>query len=484
MYSQQPMKRKRKRGGRPKPRQIQVVTTGRSSDIFRQESTVNKNNLITLHSSYENKVSKDLKIGLMNVQRVTDNKTNIIEDCILDNNFDMFFMTETWLAPVADEPRVTAFTPPSHSTVSCPRLTGQGGGISTTSHSFLSSHLKQNAILDFISFECSKVTIHMKGNVITIFCIYRPPPSKENKFTVPQFLSEFETFLDSYVLQLNSVLIFGDFNFHVDCPSDFYVKKFLEILEVRDLTQWIDKPTHIAGHTLDLVISKNVSFVSDFSVLQTCFSDHFLITVSISFDKMKKPQRTIHSRDLRSIDDAAFWLDLIDVSNAVIASDNKAATYSAELSSALDLHAPLRERRVTDRPSAPWMTSDILSLKADRRKAERRWRKSGSKEDMLVFKSLLFKFNELVKVTKKLYYEAKISAADSSKYLYGLVSHFCSKNKSSIIPDNVPLNTLPNLFIEFFTSKITKIRTAFSSDSCQSFNDVSFVGSKLTHFQP
>ena len=134
VYSQQPMKRKRKRGGRIKPAPIKVITTGRSGSIHRHESTVNKSNLITLHNTYEKKTSKDLKVGILNVQRVTDNKINIIEDCISDNAFDLFFMSETWLAPLGDEPRVTAFTPPSHSTVSCPRLTGQGGGISITSN--------------------------------------------------------------------------------------------------------------------------------------------------------------------------------------------------------------------------------------------------------------------------------------------------------------------------------------------------------------
>ena len=81
-----------------------------------------------------------------------------------------------------------------------------------------------------------------------------------------------------------------------------------------------------------------------------------------------------------------------------------------------------------------------------------------------------------------MFYEAKISASNSSRYLYGLVSHFCNKNKSSIFPNNVPLKNLPNLFIEFFTSKITKIRTTFSQDSCQTFSDISFHGSKLTNF--
>ena len=95
---------------------------------------------------------------------------------------------------------------------------------------------------------------------------------------------------------MKNVLILGDFNFHVDCPSEFYVKKFLELLNIRCLSQWINEPTHIAGHTLDLVISKNVSFNSDFHVSETGFSDHFLISFSISFERMKKPQRKIHKR--------------------------------------------------------------------------------------------------------------------------------------------------------------------------------------------
>ena len=56
VFSQQPMKRKRKRGGRIKPAPIKVVTTGRSGSIHRHDTTVNKSNLITLHNTYENKI--------------------------------------------------------------------------------------------------------------------------------------------------------------------------------------------------------------------------------------------------------------------------------------------------------------------------------------------------------------------------------------------------------------------------------------------
>ena len=474
-------KKKRKRGGRIKPRPINVVTTGTSGQTT-QNRSANKNNLITLSNTYEKKVSKELKVGLLNIQAVGV-KENLIEDLILENELDMFFMTETWLKPSGDEVRVSALTPPSHRTVSCPRPT-LGGGISLTSDKLLLSHLKSNPILNvFNSFECFRTQISVKCSNIVVFCIYRPPPSRENKLTIPQFMSEFEIFLDTYTLDLKNVLIIGDFNFHFECHKLANVKYIMELLEIRNFSQYIKEPTHKAGHTLDLVIAKNVSFKSGFTVSKMCFSDHYLITFQICFEKMKRPQRNIMSRDLRSIDDAAFWLDLIDINSTVLSSQNKAAVFSAELASALDRHAPLRARRVTDRPSAPWMTGDIKSLKADRRKAERRWHKTGLECDKMIFKSITDKLNKLITSSKKLFYEAKISASKTSKFLYQLVSNFYDKKKSSILPNNVPFNLLPNMFNDFFCSKISKIRSSFNAHSTQSFSDVAFSGNALSVFK-
>ena len=41
---------------------------------------------------------------------------------------------------------------------------------------------------------------------------------------------------------------------------------------------------------------------------------------------------------------------------------------------------------------------------------------------------------------------------------------------------------MPDTFIEFFTSKITKIRENFSSDTMQSFSDKPFCGNSLSNF--
>ena len=62
-------KKKRKRGGRIKPRRIDVVTTG-NSGLYDSHRSVNKTNLISVLSNHEDSVPKNLNIGLLNVNSV------------------------------------------------------------------------------------------------------------------------------------------------------------------------------------------------------------------------------------------------------------------------------------------------------------------------------------------------------------------------------------------------------------------------------
>ena len=81
----------------------------------------------------------------------------------------------------------------------------------------------------------------------------------------------------------------------------------------------------------------------------------------------------------------------------------------------MDRHAPLRSRNVTDRRSAPWMSSEIKALKSKKRRAERRFRKSKLKEDKLYFKFLQYLLNDTIISAKKLFYESKIAVSSSNK---------------------------------------------------------------------
>ena len=59
--------------------------------------------------------------------------------------------------------------------------------------------------------------------------------------------------------------------------------------------------------------------------------------------------------------------------------------YDSELSKVVDVHAPLKTRLVTSRPSAPWYSEEIAAEKRKRRKLERRWCKSGTEADKLQY---------------------------------------------------------------------------------------------------
>lgn len=52
-------------------------------------------------------------------------------------------------------------------------------------------------------------------------------------------------------------LITGNFNFHLDDPSDGDAKRFIDLLETFDLLQHVMVSTHSSDHILELVISRS-----------------------------------------------------------------------------------------------------------------------------------------------------------------------------------------------------------------------------------
>ena len=459
-------KKRGKRGGRRLRRKINVLLSNRKDQSYQNALTHNvvkdKNIIKVKISKYENKASKGLKLGLINIQAV-GKKSNLIEDLIFDHDFDLFLMTETRLLEKGDEVRINTLTPSTHETKSSPRLSGPGGGISATFKKLLSPFVHSETLFNCITFECLMLEIVLKNRPCVIFCIYRPPPSDKNKFTPLGFVNEFEMFLDIYTSSPKECVLLGDFNLHFDEPNETYVRKMLQILEVRNFSQFIKSPTQRAGHTLDWVVTRNTDLLSNFEITDICISDHFLISFTLSLDKPSRSNHDIMSRNLKSINNQDFCLDLQNSNRVISCSQNKADIYYNELSRVMDRHAPLRERRVTDRPSAPWMTEEIKFAKRERRQRERAWRKSGLPVHKRIFKSSINKVSQLISIAKKTFYQSKIATATSSKCLFNLASDMYGKGKCCILPDNISSDKLPEVFNEFFISKISKIRSLFDS---------------------
>ena len=86
------------------------------------------------------------------------------------------------------------------------------------------------------------------------------------------------------------LLITGGFNVHVDMPNDPTAAKFLSILESFGLVQHVAVPTHVAGHTLDLVITReDCDLLTCSPVVHYMISSHSTVLFPLSMAKPSRP---------------------------------------------------------------------------------------------------------------------------------------------------------------------------------------------------
>ena len=64
------------------------------------------------------------------------------------------------------------------------------------------------------------------------------------------------TYNSCYILSPESLILTGDYNFHVDVEDDPDARAFLDLLTSMGLKQHVNVLTHVSDHTLDLMITR------------------------------------------------------------------------------------------------------------------------------------------------------------------------------------------------------------------------------------
>jgi hypothetical protein len=70
------------------------------------------------------------------------------------------------------------------------------------------------------SFEASAITLILPKSKLTVFNIYRPPPSSIKAVPFSQFITDFQTHISHAATISHGFLITGDLNLHVDDPEN------------------------------------------------------------------------------------------------------------------------------------------------------------------------------------------------------------------------------------------------------------------------
>ena len=495
-------KRKRgKRGGVRKRRQIKVINNvnnkeinmNRCGNINNKEKEirrgVNRSNLIEINTCkiVRETLDTNCKILYINAQSVC-NKTMTISDIIIETLPELFFITETWLPSENFKHITSQLTPTGYKIHTNSRKSRGGGGVCVIYRDCIKPIIED--ITNFSSFECTKITAFN-----TIFlCVYHPPPSQKNASSNKIFVEEFADFLEPYSNTRDNIIILGDFNLHFDNPTATYVQYTTSLLNAHQLKQLITKPTQKKGHILDWLITReDTNIVYDIQITDKVVSDHYLLCFSLNIPKPRHVRQQISSRNLKSIDMELFRKTLFtEFSNQTDSVNHDLVEYyNCRLLKAIDEHAPVKTRLVNQRPAAPWYTIDIKLAKQERRRAERKWKKSQLTIDKQIYIHNVQIVKDLIINNRKTYYCDKIKHCKNSKALFDIANEMKGISKTSLLPFKIPDCELPDKFGQFFLDKITKIRSdldksAIISQSRTNAENcyIPYQGSTIKDFKP
>ena len=434
------------------PGQIEVIISNEISAVDRKTKqtfcNVGENNIQVRLQRQQ----KELNISVLNVQSAC-NKADRISDYIVENNSDIVFLGETW---ISEDNNFTCdqLTPQTHTIHHVPRVGKPGGGVGIISRNLLRA--QPITVPRFNAFEHAATRIKAPTTYITAVAVYRPPGHVSE-----QFFSEFATLLETHALTKDRLIICGDFNIHLDKKSEQTSTKFIGLLRDFGLVQHTHTPTHLSGHTLDLVITRSDDdFIIDSPKTGELFSDHFDVMFRYKLENVAETQSFIKVRKLKQIDIESFknelgGLNRIDYTAHDL--DTLLDAYSATLRHALDKVAPLRTKRIKSQTLKPWIDEEVINERKRRRQLERNMIKNRNCASIENYKTQRNRVNALIDKKKIAFFHSSIKdCAGDQKAIYQIIKKLANKPTTAIYPEAPDDGTLANQFSDFFSNRKLK----------------------------
>ena len=252
---------------------------------------------------------------------------------------------------------------------------------------------------------------------------YRPPNEAIDN---SRFLEESLQCLDK---EDKEIILLGDTNCdllprsyntdHSGLNTDLspHSKRLTEIYEhfgFHQLIKTATRETMTSSSLIDNIATTNKSNIVVFGVHQTGISDHYLVYSVKKFrGGVKKQHKNISTRQMKNFSKSDFLDDLqkIDWKGIVTQTDDVniiVEQWTKIFSLILEKHAPLRNRRVSER-FCPWITKDFKLMCASRDKLRKQAIRSKSEVLFDAYKQMRNKVNKVNIDLKRDYFTNKIT---------------------------------------------------------------------------
>ena len=438
------------------------------NDSYKANGPVNHHLLRSLPKAAPVHKCNILKCAVVNAQSLR-NKIEDFTHNVTMAGYDICIISETWLRKndAGDQSLVAQLKIPGFNFLHSPRKeTNRGGGLGI----FFNRSIKVNVIKEHIysTFEMCIWNISCKDINIVVVGVYRPPYSAKHRNTISKFLSEFSEILSDILgAYQNCRLMFaGDFNIHVNESTISDTVAFTDMLSSFDCLQYINVPTHISGHTLDLcVLPQQTSLSISNLTADSYLSDHCFVSFNLNVTRPTMPKIPVTFRRVSSINNDNFRADLKVACENMIRLDGEdlAKAYDTQMRAVLDKHAPRISKTIYDRKKVAWFDTIAKNLRKEVRKCENTWKQSRNPDDLERVKIARKQYRRHLRETKSIHFrEAIKSAKGNNRQLYAITDGLMGKERVNPFPQAGSNIKLVEEFADYFLGKTEKIREELS----------------------
>jgi exonuclease III len=261
-----------------------------------------------------NNTQRGLAMAHLNIQSVymvsiTQNPRvkldDVISTLVIDREVDVICMSETWLHDQIKNDKI--MIPGFQEPIRRDRIDRTGGGVC--------AYISENITCERLDryepqgIDLIWVQLSLQSKKVILGVCYTPPG--QNRDEVEQFLEQFQNSLEQISALLpESIIIMGDLNDKCLTWDSVHTNSELkndlfDIVNLHDMTQLIDKPTHvittpgggISENILDLIITDSPGYVKSVELLPPLGSHHATLFMEFEITYHRDKSYTRHVWD-------------------------------------------------------------------------------------------------------------------------------------------------------------------------------------------
>ena len=344
---------------------------------------------------------------------------------------------------------ISCCVPPGYSSIDVPRPVSSDldKSSSRTNHGGVAAIITDEVAHKVIpapfkvkTFESLCFRISSCSSTVVVLLLYRPG----SQTITDLFFDELRRYLESIALLKCQILIAGDFNIHVERSGDDATKHLLNILASFDCIQHVHgEPTHQAGGTLDLVITKSEDKIDNLVISPpNIISDHSLISWNLPMHRQPPITYQRESRGWGRMDSDSFRSELLgsrlcSEDQQLESADEFFDLYHSELQRLADKYAPAKKVTVKRQQLAAWMDEECRTQRRLSRMLERRYRQNKTEENCRAWVEQEWLRHQIYRQKERSYWSVQLLAnAGESRKLWRSMQQILGKKSSVGVSKN------------------------------------------------